>query len=148
MKRVELVAGLLASENTLALATGGAETPQVAPLFYLPADGLGLYWFSAANSAHSRALRKDSAAAVTVYHATDQWQEIRGVQMRGTVSVVTASKDRRRVALAYAERFHLGPSFALVMRRSRLYLFRPTWIRYIDNSKRFGFKFEVTLPAV
>jgi hypothetical protein len=33
------------------------------------------------------------------------------------------------------------------MTRSRLYVFEPSWVRYIDNSRRFGYRFEVRLAA-
>ena len=67
-----------------------------------------------------------SAAAVAVYRSTSQRREIRGVQMRGGVSVVTDPDERRAAAKAYAARFHLGKLFAGALRRSRLYRFRPT----------------------
>jgi uncharacterized protein YhbP (UPF0306 family) len=36
----------------------------------------------------------------------------------------------------------LGTAFKAVQARSRLYEFQPAWIRYLDNSIRFGYKFE------
>lgn len=146
MKRRELVAALLQSQSTLALATGAESGgPQVAPLFYLPAANLCVYWFSSASSAHSRSLRRNPAAAVTVYRCTDRWRDICGVQMRGTVAVVTDRAERRAVAKAYAGRFRLGKVFESAMGRSKLYVFRPAWVRYIDNSRRFGYRFELSL---
>ena len=146
MTREESVAALLRSQSTLALTTCAEDgTPQVAPLFYLPGEGLSVYWFSSASSAHSRALRRNPAAAVTVYRSTEHWREICGVQMRGTVTAVTDRAERRAVAEAYAERFHLGKLFEHAIGHSRLYLFQPSWLRYIDNSRRFGYRFEISL---
>jgi len=54
---------------------------------------------------------------------------------------------RRPIAELYTERFQLGTLFQLGISRSTLFCFRPSWIRYIDNSKRFGYKFEISLPA-
>ena len=124
------VAKLLNAQSTLALATRGADgAPYVAPLFYVADEENRLYWFSSARSAHSRNLKRDPRAAVTVYAATFEWKEIRGVQMRGTAQVVKNPEVRR----AYVARFRLGKVWQVAMARSRLYCFEPSWIRYIDN---------------
>jgi len=109
-------------------------------------DALRLFWFSSAASRHSRNLKRNPAAAVTVYRPTQQWREIRGVQMRGTVSVVRDPARRSAIAAAYSARFQLGTAFQAVQARSRLYEFQPSWIRYLDNSIRFGYKFEFSPP--
>jgi uncharacterized protein YhbP (UPF0306 family) len=146
MKEVERIARLVKSQSTLAVATCGADgEPRSAPLFYLADDELRLYWFSSSSSEHSRNLKKNPSAAVTVYLPTDKWREIRGVQMRGTVSVITDPVRRRSIARDYADRFRLGTALRAGMSRSSLFEFRPSWARYIDNSRRFGYKFETSL---
>jgi uncharacterized protein YhbP (UPF0306 family) len=143
--KLELVSGFLKTQSTLALSTSGdAGSPLVAPLFYLPGDNLELYWFSSPRSAHCRNLKRDPSAAVAVYAHTERWEDIRGCQMLGAVAVITRQR-RRAIAEAYVERFRLGVLFRAAMVRSRLYAFRPRWVRYIDNSRRFGFKFEIDL---
>ena len=140
MTSPDLVSDLLKSESTLTLATCGPDgAPCAAPLFYLP-DGHQLYWFSSARSAHSRNLKRDPRASVTVYAATADWRKIRGVQMQGSARPVADRELRRTIAAAYAERFHLGRLFQALMARSRLYCFEPCSIRYIDNTRGFGFK--------
>ena len=142
-RKLELVSGFLKTQSTLALSTSGAAgSPCVAPLFYLPGEHLELYWFSSSRSEHSRNLKRDPAAAVAVYADAARWEDICGCQMRGAVAVV-AGRPRRAIAAAYVERFHLGTLFQAAMLRSRLYAFHPRWVRYIDNSRGFGFKFEI-----
>jgi hypothetical protein len=144
-RKLELVSGFLKTQSTLALSTSGdAGSPCVAPLFYLPGEHLELYWFSSPRSQHGRNLKRDPAAAVAVYADAGRWEDIRGCQMLGAVAVV-AGRRRRAMAAAYVERFHLGTLFQAAMLRSRLYVFRPRWVRYIDNSRGFGFKFELDL---
>ena len=144
-QRLELVSAFLKTQSTLALSTSGdAGAPCVAPLFYLPGDNLEIYWFSSPRSGHGRNLKRDPAAALAVYGHTERWEEIRGCQMRGAVETITGRR-RRAVASAYVERFRLGALFQAAMLRSRLYMFRPRWVRYIDNSRGFGFKFEIDL---
>lgn len=147
LKHTQLVARLLQEQSTLALATASADgTPQIAPVFYLAGDALRLYWFSSAASRHSRNLKRNPAAAVTVCRPAQQWREIRGVQMRGSVSVVRDPARRSAIAAAYCARFQLGTAFRAVQARSRLYEFQPAWIRYLDNSIRFGYQFEFSPP--
>lgn len=148
IRRLKRVARLLASQTTLALATTNADgTPHVTPLFYFPGDDLALYWFSSTNSRHSRNLKRQPEAAVTVYLPVVKWRGIRGVQMRGAAGVLTDPERRMHIAAAYAARFQLGPALRSVLSRSRLYEFRPAWVRYLDNSVRFGYRFEITLAA-
>ena len=131
---------LLNEQSTLALATTGPDgEPHIAPLFYLADDEFRLYWFSSPESVHSRNLEHDPRAAVTVWAATFAWQEIRGVQMRGTVRVVEDDAVKR----AYVERFGLGNQFEKALAANRLYCFEPAWIRYLDNTRGFGFKCTV-----
>jgi uncharacterized protein YhbP (UPF0306 family) len=133
----------LKGQSTLALATTGADgSPQVAPLFYHCGDDLRLYWFSSTSSDHSKNAEKNSAAAVAVYLPTDRWHEIRGVQMRGKVSVVADGERRGSIQKQYTERFRLGTVFEALIARTTLYEFLPAWVRYIDNSKHVGYKVE------
>jgi uncharacterized protein len=144
--RAKLIADLLGSESTLALSTTAGGAPRLTPLFYLPDSDLRLYWFSAPSSEHSRTLRTAPEAAVAVYRPTADWRKIQGVQMRGLVSAVSDRQRRRAIAAAYRERFGLSRFFDAAMARARLYVFEPHWIRYVDNSKRFGYRFEIRLP--
>jgi len=146
MTRLEQVADLLRSQSALALSTAPDGAPRSTPLFYTVDDDLRLYWFSSASSEHSRTLRRNPEAAVAIYRPTDEWRKIQGVQMRGVVSAVSDRERRRAVSAAYSERFGLGAFFKTAMARARLYVFEPTWIRYVDNTKRFGYRFEIRLP--
>ena len=145
MTDMERIVQLVKSQSTLTVTTCGADgAPRSAPLFYLAGDRLRLYWFSSSSSDHSRNLKKSPSAAVTIYRSTEKWREIRGVQMRGVVSLVTDPIQRAPIAREYARRFHLGAVLRAAMSRSSLFIFRPTWIRYVDNSKRLGYRFETS----
>jgi hypothetical protein len=145
---IATVAAFLKDQSTLALATvAGDGSPRVTPLFYLLEDYLQMYWFSSASSEHSRSLRRNPAVAVTVYRDTERWREIRGVQMRGAAQAVGDRTLRRSIAEAYAERFQLGKVLQAGIARSSLYVFEPSWIRYIDNSRRLGYRFEVRIAC-
>jgi hypothetical protein len=144
-EQLELVAALLREQTTLSLATtserGG---PCVAPLFYIVDEELSLYWLSSESSLHSLNLTGTPRAAATVYRSAKSWREIRGVQLRGSVSRVTEPERRRVLVEAYCERFKLGRVFRMAIRLSTLYHLHPDFFRYIDNASGFGYKFELT----
>jgi uncharacterized protein YhbP (UPF0306 family) len=64
--------------------------------------------------------------------------------MRGSVSKVTGPERRAALIKAYCERFSIGRVFSLAIRQSAVYAFQPEFVRYIDNARGFGFKFELT----
>jgi uncharacterized protein YhbP (UPF0306 family) len=143
-KQREMVAALLRGQTTLSLATTGSDGEAcVAPLFYIADEELTLYWLSAKSSAHSINLTRTPRAAAAVYRDTADWKKICGVQVQGTTSMIVEPERRRALVAAYCERFKLGSIFRVAIRRSALYAFQPEVLRYIDNAKRFGYKFEL-----
>ena len=148
MSKPEQIASLLNSENTLVLATLNADgTSRATPLFYLAGEDLQLYWFSSLSSQHSKNLKISPDAAAAVFRPTDDWKRICGVQMRGQVTLVRDPAIRRTIREAYADRFRLNLMLRTPMKQSGLFVFRPIWIRYLDNTRRFGYKFEINFPS-
>jgi hypothetical protein len=147
-RQLETIAELLRQESTLALATIDDQgEPCIAPLFYLADQALSLFWLSSPSSRHSLNLARTPRAAATVYRHAEQWRAICGVQMRGAVTVIDEPSRRKALIRQYCERFQLGTVFHLAIGRSGLYEFRPDFFRYLDNSKRLGYRFEVSLGA-
>lgn len=146
----EAAAALIASGHTLVLATvTAAGEPHSAPLYYLPGEDFRLYWLSSPRSAHSRALAR--GASVSVFQPGDvergiDWRGIRGVQMWGAARAVRGWREKARILEQYRQRFSLGAEFAPVIARTRLYVFEPARLRYIDNSRGFGYRAELALP--
>jgi hypothetical protein len=148
-KELETIAALLREESTLALATTDERGhPCVAPLFYIADEELTLFWLSSQSSLHSQNLKRTPMAAVTIYRHTENWKEIRGVQLRGSVTVIADPGRRRALIETYCERFQLGVLFTAAISQCSLYALRPVYFRYIDNSRVFGHKFEIALEDV
>lgn len=146
MTEREEIIEFLKSQNILTLATVNDDgLPSATPLFYLLYGGMRLYWISSASSMHSRNLVSRKEVAAAVYAATEHWKEIRGVQMRGAVHIITDAAERKDVLRNYAERFHLGYILRATMQQSTLYGLVPVWIRLLDNSRHFGYKREIAL---
>ena len=139
----ESIAALLREESTLALATvDESGEPCIAPLFYIADEDLTLYWLSSPTALHSLNIERRSNAAATVYRHAMHWQQICGVQMRGRVTAITQRDRRGALIKQYRERFQLGAVFRPAISRSILYAFQPDYFRYLDNSRRFGYRFE------
>lgn len=149
--RLERVHTLLRSQATLVLATVDEDlAPRSTPLFYLARraalenEPLLLFWFSSRTSVHSRNCARHPAAAAAVFAPARGWRQIRGAQFWGRVALVADPELRTPIEREYCERFELGRVPAAAMRRSALYCFTPQRVRYIENLRRFGEKFEIS----
>lgn len=144
-ERVQRVYDFLQSESTLVLSVRDADgAVHSAPLFYFVAENLDMLWVSSDDSRHSTCLGAQPLTSVAVFRSTFEWRKITGVQMEGT-STTVYGPERLSLVQAYCARFHLGPVLSLAASRNTLYRFQPRWVRYIDNAKRLGYKFELTL---
>jgi uncharacterized protein YhbP (UPF0306 family) len=143
--KIRKVYEFLQSQSTLALSTRGADgAVHSTPLFYLAQENLDLMWLSSADSTHSASVRVEPNVSVAVFRSTFEWRKIAGVQMHGLCSIVEGV-ERVPILDAYCSRFQLGTVLSFAASRSIVYRFRPHWIRYLDNQKRFGYKFELVL---
>jgi hypothetical protein len=143
--RMGMVYDFLQSESTLVLSTKNPDgLVNSAPLFYSVTENLNMMWLSSEDTNHSKSVRMDPRASVAVFRSSFDWRKIAGVQMHGLCSIVEGA-DRTPILDAYCSRFQLGSVLSCAVSRSLVYQFRPQWIRYIDNQKRFGYKFELVL---
>ena len=142
----ETVRAFLRDHSTLALATVNAEgQPEVAPLFYVSDDALNLYWLSSPKSRHSVNLAANQYVAATIHPAVWGWQDIRGIQIEGIATTVETEDEREALLTLYRAKFNLPPELDAQITASTLYRLTPTWIRWLDNSVRMGYKAESRL---
>ena len=140
---------LLALCRTASLATVDDQgLPHAANVQYACDDAMSLVWVSSEKSAHSQHLMQRLRAAVTVYAHQDSPTEIRGVQMRG---IVTIERDERRDLALHLYRskfpFVTEEPYRTAVSKQTLYRFTPSWLRYIDNRRGFGWKVELDLSG-
>ena len=143
----EAALALIQDESTLTLATAGESGPWSAPVYCVCVNG-SFYFFSSPQSRHIRQAMDSGKAAASLFHSADSWQDIRGIQMAGTVERVDSMALSIKVIAVYLKRFSFvseffpdnpTPDLAAFFSRfkARLYAFTPTAVYYIDN--RFGF---------
>ena len=144
---------LIRSESTLVLSTHGPEGPWVAPVYYVFHQG-GFYFFSASESRHIRQSMVDSRAAAAIFHRSDGWQGIRGIQMSGAVAPVDSKVLSLKVFSRYLQRFEFIrglfadgalPDMQHFISRFKAHLnaFTPNEIYYTDNRFGFGTRFRI-----
>ena len=134
----------LGAHRTATLATAGTDgMPHAADVQYAADASRCLYWLSSPAALHSRHLRDRADVAMTVHAPDDAVERLHGVQLRGRVAVLVPASDAYRRAWAlYAATFPFvrdRPEFRRLSAAMTLYQFTPTWARWIDNRRGFGF---------
>jgi hypothetical protein len=154
--RVCALAGdLIATCRTLCLATADDNGPWAAPVYYVTGPS-GFCFFSSPDSRHIKEALAANRAAGSIYAESDSWENLRGLQMAGTVAAVRAGSRAAAILAAYLVRFPFVKNMTGVAGRMRsadffkqfhvnLYIFRPETILYMDNSIAFGFRQPVSL---
>lgn len=147
MASEDLLPNDLLSISTMTLATMGVtgET-HAAPVYFVADEDLQLYFFSDPESQHSQDIAHQPAAAVAFYPECFSWEDIRGVQMRGEVHLVEPEAGWERAWELYQSKFPFVRALKEIVAENAMYVFKPNWIRLVDNQRGFGFKQEWTLP--
>jgi len=142
------LSAFLASQSTMALATAGDQDgrPQVAPLFFASDEALNLYWVSSPDSRHSVNIADWNDVSAAIYALTWDWAGIKGVQIAGSARTVAGDEERRHALRVYSAKFpFVKDQFMDLIENSVFYVLRPTWLRWLDNERRFGYKQEYRL---
>jgi uncharacterized protein YhbP (UPF0306 family) len=138
-------------KTTLSLATVSADgEPHIAPVYFAAhlteKSGIPfyfeLYFFSEQKSRHAKDLARDPRAAVSIYPENVDWNEIHGLQMRGVVQPVPLDEEWDAVWEHFKKKFPFVNGLRLLVARNTMYVFKPRWLRLVDNRQRFGFKQE------
>lgn len=132
---------LLISAMTLATIAEDGQ-PHSAPVYFAASRDLRFYFFSAPSSRHSQDLEHDPRAAASIYPECAGWQDIRGLQMEGKVQAVEPGAEWDKAWSLYADKFPFVSELKEIVAQNRMYVFIPTWVRWLDNRRGFGYKEE------
>lgn len=139
----------LTSHHVATLATTGADGPWASAVFYVN-DGLTLEFLSSPRSRHAVNLTKDPRCAAAIHEEYHTWVDIRGVQLEGTVRLLSGS--RKEAAMArYAEKFPMirsdraEPPIRAALERVEWYELITDRCLFIDNAQGFGQRIEIPL---
>ena len=150
-----LAEDLMRAESTMTLGTAMENIAWCAPVYYIYVKHC-FYFFSDPTSRHIQESLANTQASSTIYAPASIWQEIRGVQMSGTVESISPGLEAIEVVRAYLKKFpftkdFFSPGQALDLSafssrfRVKLYRFSPSLIYYMDNRIRFGFRKKITI---
>jgi uncharacterized protein YhbP (UPF0306 family) len=138
------VSAFLAVCRTATLATADRDgRPHAACVQCVADPRWRLAWVSAPGSLHSKHLMDRPDCAVTIYGHDDRPEHIHGVQMHGTATTIEGD-DRAAALELYRGKFPfvVDEPFASAIDKQGVYRFTPTWLRWIDNRRGFGWKIE------
>ena len=141
------IGAFLAVCRTASLATVDDDgSPCNANIQYASDDAWRLVWVSSESAAHSVNVLAKPQAAVTIYAHLDGPESIHGLQMRGQVEALEDVQAADALSLYTTKYpFTAVPPFREAVLKQRFYRFTPSWLRWIDNRRGFGWKREITL---
>jgi uncharacterized protein YhbP (UPF0306 family) len=143
---------LLRNQKTLVLAVHSSDGPWIAPVYYLYVPR-GIYFYSSPRSKHIQALDNCSRVAGAIYADGNQWQDIQGLQMTGTVEQVQSKIQRLNITTRYLAKFPVvGQMLSTDAAQSEslearvgLYVFWPLEIHCTFNRQGFGRRVPIGL---
>lgn len=146
---------LINEQSTMTLATTSGDDAWAAPVYYVYQRPM-FYFFSDPSSRHIQESVEGGNAASAIFCPASTWQDIRGVQMSGTIETVSGGFQALGVIRAYLKKFPFTKEFfpdggsidlsAFTRHfKVKLYRFVPSLVYYQDNSIRFSFRERITL---
>ena len=140
--------------STLTLATSSDNKPWAATVFFAADKHFNLYYVSDYRTRHGRDTAANEQVAVAINPDCDNWHDVAGLQIEGTVSVVEGVERAKALAL-YLKKFpqidalYARPkgeheeTIAARLKAANFYKVTPSMIRVIDNEQGFGHREEI-----
>jgi hypothetical protein len=139
--------------STLTLATSDGNVPWAATVFFAADSKFNLYFVSDHRTRHGRDMVGNPKVAATINPDCDNWHDVAGLQIHGTVSVVDGVERVKALAI-YLKKFpqidalfarpegEHEETIAARLKAANFYRITPEMIRVIDNEQGFGYREE------
>ncbi len=134
----------LAAHNTLTLATEKDGKPSACSLFYVN-ENLNLYFVSDPKTQHAENIEYQSNVSATIHEDYRDWRVIQGIQLEGECGLIKNPIESAKALALYANKFPFVAQLAAAMAKVKFYKIKPHWVRFVDNTRGFGFKEEIQL---
>jgi uncharacterized protein YhbP (UPF0306 family) len=158
MTREELektVVEFMDSNTTITLSCSLDDRPWAAAVYYAR-RGFDLVFFSSPQSRHSQVFARNPRAAGTIHGEYGRWEDIRGLQIEGTVEPISSALGIARATAIYLKRYPFVSQFfsdpgaisaalASKVARVALYVLRCQSIRYVNNAEGFGRRWKLEI---
>lgn len=137
----------LASHQVMTLSVSTTDHVWASAMFYVNLEFM-LYFLSAGRTRHARYIAENPKVAATIQEDYSEWREIKGIQLEGAVRQLTGS-DRKKAIALYRDKYPFVATTAGVigaaLAKVNWYQISPSRLYYIDNSRGFGFREEISL---
>lgn len=135
--------------TTMTLSTANSSgKAHAAPVYFAALQNstlsLELYFFSAPESRHIQDLVTNPHAAAAIYPETTGWEDIRGLQLEGSVHRLPEGTEWDAAWQVYLAKFPFTSTMKEIIAQNAFYAFQVFWIRLVDNRLGFGYKQEWT----
>jgi len=155
MDIISLAEQLIHQQYTMTIGTARDGTPWCAPVYYVFIRP-DFFFLSSPSSRHIKEALSSGNASCSIHADSSTWEDIRGIQMSGTIKRVSLNKEALFAFNEYIKKFPLTkdlfhPGKRLTLKnllkhfRVRFYRFTPELVYYLDNSIEFGFRQEIDL---
>jgi uncharacterized protein YhbP (UPF0306 family) len=146
---------LINTQRTMVLATEDCSAPWATPVYFVYSEP-GFYFFSSPNARHIQQAGPGKAVAAAIFADSNQWEDIQGLQMSGSLREVNKRTEQLRSIARFLFKFPFAKPFLQpedakgrgipnVSDRVRLYAFTPKESYYMNNRLGFGKRFPVDL---
>ncbi|MFH0957993.1 MAG: pyridoxamine 5'-phosphate oxidase family protein [Pseudomonadota bacterium] len=150
----KIVISFMDSSTIMTLSCSLNDEPWSVPVYYAR-RAFDLIFFSSKESLHSQIFCKNPKAAASISGDSKRWEDIKGLQMNGTVRLLTRLSDITRAASAYFKRHPFARDFfsnskfisTELSKKTKiaLYVFGIKSIHYLDNSYGFGARWKIDI---
>jgi len=136
----------LYEHNVLCLATSANDKPWIAPVFYAVFTDK-LIFLSSPHTLHCQNIASNPQISASVQEDYGDWEEIKGIQLQGTVSCVD-NADKQSVIRAYSQKFPVTgpdapPEIVTALDKISWFEISVRKLLFIDNSKGLGYRAEL-----
>jgi len=139
--------------STLTLATSDGNVPWAATVFFAADSKFNIYFVSDHRTQHGRDMAANEQVAATINPDCNNWHDVAGLQLRGTVSIVDGIERAKALALYFKKFPQIDALFAKPkgeheetiaarLKAANFYKITPEMIRVIDNEQGFGYREE------
>lgn len=137
----------LATHQVMTLATHGTDGVWAAAVFYVN-DDFRLAFLSAAHTRHAQHIARTPQVAVTIQEDYRDWEQIKGIQIAGEVTLLTGA-PRKRAIEQYQQKYPFvaqdNSQITTALAKVNWYQLQPHTLFFIDNSKGLGHRDAVPL---
>jgi len=145
------IAAFLSLSRTLSLATVNEEgQPHAANLWFANDEQFCFYFVSDPGSEHSKHIARDPRVGLTVYAHLDEADQIHGIQAHGECRQIDGTESASALGLFCTKFPAVAASHTIRdrLKGERFYRVKPTWLRWVDNRRGFGWKYEMKIEQV